>query len=93
MIFFLQNVYNLMYIPKMEQKHQEKLLVLKIIPLESGTTYSRNPEQYICHWRSMCYKTTLRFNISLREIFPKSGSAIMMKKNDESVLMQISQEF
>ena len=77
----------------MEEKNQKKLLVLKIIAFESGTRNSHNPEQYICHWQSMCYETALRFNISLREIFPKSGSAIMMKKNDESVLMQISQEF
>ena len=41
----------------------------------------------------MFYETPLRFNISLREIFPKSGSLIVMKKYDESVLMQISQEF
>ena len=77
----------------MEQKNQKKLLVLKIIAFESGTTNSHNPEQDICHWQSMFYETPLRFNISLREIFPKSGSLIVMKKYDESVLMQISQEF
>ena len=77
----------------MEQKNQKKLLVLKIIAFESGTTNSHNPEQDICHWQSMFYETPLRFNISLREIFSKSGSLIVMKKYDESVLMQISQEF
>ena len=77
----------------MEQKNQKKLLVLKIIAFESGTTNSHNPEQDICHWQSMCYETPLRFNISLREIFSKSGSTILMKKYDESALMQISQEF
>ena len=77
----------------MEQKNQKKLLVLKIIAFESGTTNSHNPEQDICHWQSMCYETPLRFNISLREIFSKSGSPIVMKKYDESALMQISQEF
>ena len=77
----------------MEQKNQKKLLVLKIIAFESGTTNSHNPEQDICHWQSMFYETPLRFNISLREIFPKSESLIVMKKYDESVLMQISQEF
>ena len=41
----------------------------------------------------MCYETTLRFNISLREIFSKLGSPIEMKKYDENPLMQISQEF
>ena len=77
----------------MEQKNLNKLLVLKIIAFESGTTNSHNPEQYICHWESMCYDTPLSFNISLREIFSKSGCLIVMEKYDESVLMQISQEF
>ena len=52
-----------------------------------------NPEQDICHWQSMCYETPPRFNISLREIFSKSWSAIVLTKYDESALMQISQEF
>ena len=77
----------------MEQKNQKKLLVLKIIAFESGTTNSHNPEQDICHWQSMCYETPLRFNISLREIFSKSGSPRVMKKYDESALIHISQEF
>ena len=77
----------------MEQKNLNKLFVLKIIAIEWGTTNSHNPEQDICHWQSMFYETPLRFNISLREIFPKSESLIVMKKYDESVLMQISQEF
>ena len=77
----------------MEQKNQKKLLVLKIIAFESGTTNSHNPEQDICHWQSMCYEKPLRFNISLREIFSESGSARGMKKYDESALMQISQDF
>ena len=77
----------------MDQNIQKKLLVLKIISFESGTRNSHNPEQDICHWQSMCYETPLRFNISLREIFSKSGSPIVMKKYDESALMQISQEF
>ena len=77
----------------MEQKNLNKLLVLKILAFESGTRNSHNPEQDICHWQSMCYETPLRFNISLREIFSKSGSFILMKKYDESVVMQISQEF
>ena len=71
----------------------KKLLVLKIIAFESGTANSHNPEQDICHWQSMCYETPLRFNISLREIFSKSGSPRVMKKYDESALMQISEDF
>ena len=63
-----------MYIPEMEQKNLKKLLVSKIIAFESETTNSHNPEQDICPWQSMSYGTALRFNISLREIFSKSGS-------------------
>ena len=77
----------------MEQKNEKKLLVLKIIAFESGKANSHNPEQDICHWMSMCYETHLRFNISLREIFFKSGSLRVMKKYDESALMQIVQVF
>ena len=77
----------------MEQKNLKRILVLKISASESGTTNSHNPEQDNCHWQSMCYETNLRFNISLREIFSKSESPILMKKYDESAVMQISQEF
>ena len=71
----------------------EKFLVLKIISFESGTRNSHNPEQDISHWQSMCSETPLRFNISLREIFLKSRSPRVMKKYDESALMEILQEF
>ena len=77
----------------MKQKNRKKFLVLDIIPFESGTTNSHTPEQDNCHWQSMCYETPLRFNISLREIFLKSGSNIVMEKYDESGLMQISYDF
>ena len=77
----------------MEQKNEKKLLVLKIIAFESGKANSHNPEQDICHWMSMCYETHLRFNISVREIFSKSGSPRLMKKYDESALMPVLQEF
>ena len=76
----------------MEQKNEKKLLVLKIIAFESGKANSHNPEQDICHWQSMCYETPLIFNISLREIFSRSRLPRVMKKYDQSVLMQISQE-
>ena len=77
----------------MEQKNEKKLLVLKIIAFESGKANSHNPEQDICHWLSMCYETPLRFNISLREIFSKSGSPRLTKKYNEKALIQILQEF
>ena len=77
----------------MKQKKRKKLLVLDIIPFESGTTNSHSPEQDNCHWQSICYETHVRFNISLREIFSKSGSAVVKKKYDESALMQIWEDF
>ena len=68
---FFQNVSNFIYIPEIEKKHQKKLLLSKIVKFQSGTKNSYNPEQHICHWKSMCYETALRFNMSLREIFSK----------------------
>ena len=58
-----------------------------------GTTDSQNPEEDNCDWQSMCYETNLRWNVSLSEIFSDSRSLIVMKKYDESAVMQISQEF
>ena len=78
-----------MMIRKMEQENLKKFSVLEIIAFESRLTYSQNPEQDNCDWQSIYYETSLRFNISLREIFSKSGSPIVMKKYDESALMQI----
>ena len=68
-------------------------LFLKIIVFELGTTNSLNLEKDTCHWQSMCYEKLLRFKISLREIFFKSGSIRVMKKHDESALMQILRRF
>ena len=77
----------------MEQRNPKRFLFLKISTFESRTKNSHNPEQDIGHWQSMCYETALRFNISVREIFSKSGSPRVIKKYDQNVLMQISQEF
>ena len=82
-----------MQIPEMEQKNQKNLLLLKIIAFESDKANSHNPGQDICHWLSMCYETHLRFNISIREIFSKSGSPRLMEKCDESALMPVFKEF
>ena len=82
-----------MMIPKMQQENLKKFSVLEIIACESGVTYSQNPEQDNCDWISISYERSLRFNISIREIFSKSGSPIVMKKYDESALMKISQDF
>ena len=77
-----------MYIPEMEQENLKKYLVLKRSAFESRKTHSQNPEQDNCHWQSMCYERSVRFNISLREIFSKSGFPRVMKKYDESALME-----
>ena len=77
----------------MKQKNRQKLLVLNLIPLESGTTNSHTPEQDNCNWQSMCYETPVRFNISLKETFSKSGPRRVMRKYDESALIHILQEF
>ena len=82
-----------MLIPEIEQKSEEKFVVLKIIAFESRTTNSHNAEQDTCHWQSICYETPLTFNISLRELFSKPGFLRVMKKYDERPLMQILQEF
>ena len=72
----------------MEQRNIKKFMGLKIIAFKSGITNFYNPEQDTCRRQSMCYETALRFNISQKEIFSKSGSLRLMKKYDESVLMQ-----
>ena len=77
----------------MERKNAKKCPLLNIIAFESDTTSSLSLEKDTCHWQSMCYETPLRFFISLREIFFKSGFVKAMKKYDESSLMQILQEF
>ena len=68
-------------------------MVLKISAFESRTINPQNLEEDNYHWQSMCYETHLGFTRSLRELFSKSGSPILIKKDDESAVMQISQEF
>ena len=78
---------------ELAEKHEKLFLVLKVIRYVPGTTNSLNLEKNTCHWQSMCNETSLRFKISLREIFFKSGSLRMMEKHAESALMEISQGF
>ena len=82
-----------MQISEMERKNPKQFSVLKIIAFESGTTSSLILDKDTCHWQSMCYETSLRFNISLTEIFFKSGYLRVMKKYDANAPMQILQEF
>ena len=78
---------------KWDKKNQKRMSVLKIIAFKSGTTNCHNPKQDICHWQSMCYERTLKLNISLREIFSKSGSLRVIEKYEQTPLMQIKQDF
>ena len=68
-------------------------MLLKTIATELGATSSVNLGRDTCHWQSMCYQTSLSFNISQREIFFKSGSVKVMEKYDESGLIYILQGF
>ena len=63
----------------MEQKNQQKLLVFKIIALELGSTNSYILEQDTSHWQSISYQATLRFKISLRQVYSKPGSLRVLK--------------
>ena len=82
-----------MEIPETEKQNEEKFFVFKVIAFESVETDSHNPKEDTCHWQSMCYETPLRFKISPREIFSKSGSPRVVEKFDESALIQILEEF
>ena len=69
-----------MQFPEMEPKENEqKSLVFKIIAFESKSTNSHNPEQDTAHWQSICYQATIRFKISLREVYSKESSLRVMK--------------
>ena len=92
-IFFLKIFKIRCRFRKWQEKIKKKFLVLKIIAFESGRRNSLNLQKDTCHWQSMCHKTPLRFNISLREIFSKLGSLRVRKKSDESALIKILQEF
>ena len=63
----------------MEQKNQKKILVFKKIALDLGSTKSRILEQDTCHWQSICYQASLRFKISLRQVYSKADFFKVMK--------------
>ena len=77
----------------MEQKNQKSLLVLRIIAFKPGSTNPCNPEQDTCHWHSICYQATLRFHISLRQVYSKPGSLGVTKKTGETTLKDFFEEF
>ena len=74
---------------KKKKKRDHNFSVSKIIGFVSGITNSLNLEKNTCDWQSMCYETSLRFNIALREIFFESGSIRVMGIYDEIALKQI----
>ena len=77
----------------MEQKNQKKFLLFKIIAFEPGSSNPDNIEEDTCLWLSICYQATQKFNMSLRDVYPKPGSLRVMKKQDESTPWQILQVF
>ena len=63
----------------MEQENPEKLSEFKILVSEQGSTNSHILEQDTCHWQSICYQATQRFNMSLRVVYSKPGSLRVIK--------------
>ena len=63
----------------MEQENPKNFLVFKIMALELGSPNSRILEQDTCHWQSICYQASLRFKISLRQVYSKADSFKVMK--------------
>ena len=53
-MFFFQNVQNLMLNPEMEQRIENKFIVFHTIAFELGVANSHNLEQDTCHQGSMC---------------------------------------
>ena len=58
----------------MEQENPEKLSEFKILVSEQGSTNSHILEQDTCHWQSICYQATQRFNMLLSDVYSKPGS-------------------
>ena len=63
----------------MEQENPKKFFVFKIIAFEPGSKNSHILEHDTCHWQSKFYQATLRFNMSLREVYTKPSSFRVMK--------------
>ena len=63
----------------MEQENPKKFFEFKIFVSEQGSTNSHILEQDTCHWQSICYQATQRFNMSLRVVYSKPGSLRVIK--------------
>ena len=68
-----------MEFPEKEQENQKIFLVFKIIAFEPGSGSSHILEQDTSHWQSICHQATLRFKISLRDVYSKASSLRVMK--------------
>ena len=77
----------------MEQNFEKKAIVFQIFAFEFRVAISRNMQQDTWHQQAMCQQTQLRFNRKRAETFSKSISLRMMKKDDKSAPMEISQVF
>ena len=77
----------------MKQKLEKKVFVFHIIAFELGVANCQNFEQDTCRRKSMSSQTPLKFQLTLVETFSKSTSLIMMKTDDKSVILEISQPF
>ena len=64
----------------MEKENQKIFLGFKINAFEPGSRNSHILEQDTCHWQSICYQATQRFNMSLRVVYSKPGSLRVMKR-------------
>ena len=63
----------------MKQENPEKFFEFKIFVSEEGSTNSHILEQDTCHWQSIHYQATQRFNMSLRDVYSKPGSLRVIK--------------
>ena len=77
----------------MKQKIEKKLFVFQIIAFELEVAYSRNVQQDTWDWQAMCQQIHQRFHLTLWETFSKSTSIRILKKDEKSALMEISQIF
>ena len=63
----------------MEEENETKFSIFKIIAFGAVSKNSHILEQDTSHWQSICYQATLRFKISLKEVYSKASSLRVMK--------------
>ena len=93
-IMFFSKMFKLCWtFQKWNKKIKKTFFVFQIIAFILGVANSHKLEHDTCYWQSMCKQTPLRIHLTLEETFSKSTSLGMIKKQDKSALMQISQVF